>query len=48
MQARERRDRLVRELRAEDPQQWTYRALAQAVGCSVTVITRIIDPAHTL
>ena len=36
------RDRLVRELRAEDPAQWTYDALAKAVGCSPELIAFIV------
>ena len=35
---RERRDALVRALRAEDPAVWTYPALAAAVGCSRELI----------
>lgn len=31
---RRQRDRLIRQLRAEDPRRWTYAALAAAVGCS--------------
>jgi len=36
------RDQLVRQLRREDPEQWTYVALAQAVGCSPELIAVIV------
>jgi hypothetical protein len=39
---RAQRDRLVRELRREDPDTWTYTALAKAVGCSPELIAYII------
>jgi AraC-like DNA-binding protein len=39
---REQRDRLVRQLRADDPRRWTYPALAGAVGCSPELIAHII------
>lgn len=39
---REQRDRLIRLLRADDPRQWTYPALAAAVGCSPELIAHII------
>jgi AraC-like DNA-binding protein len=39
---REQRDRLVRLLRADDPQQWTYPALAAAVGCSPELVAHIV------
>lgn len=39
---RELRDRLVRQLRADAPQQWTYPALAKAVGCSPELIAHIL------
>ena len=42
-QARDRRDRLVRQLRADDPQRWSLGALAKAVGCSRALIQRILD-----
>lgn len=35
------RDQLVCRLRAEDPQTWTYAALAKAVGCSPELIAHI-------
>ena len=41
-QHREMRDRLVRALRADDPQTWSYGALAKAVGCSPELIAHII------
>ena len=39
---REQRDRLVRQLRTDDPSRWTYPALAAAVGCSPELIAHII------
>jgi len=39
---REQRDRLVKQLRADDPDRWTYPALAKAVGCSPELIAAII------
>ena len=41
---RVQRDELVRQLRADDPQRWTYPALAKAVGCSPELIAHIIRP----
>jgi hypothetical protein len=41
-QHREQRDHLVRQLRREDPQVWTYPALARAVGCSPELIAHIV------
>lgn len=38
---REQRDRLVRLLRAENPDRWTYTALARAVDCSPELIAAI-------
>lgn len=42
-QHRAQRNRLVRQLRAEDPQRWTYSALAGAIGCSSELIAAIIS-----
>jgi AraC-like DNA-binding protein len=39
---RELRDRLIRQLRADDPRRWTYPALAAAVGCSPELIAHIV------
>lgn len=39
---RAQRDQLVRQLRAEDPEYWTYPALARAVGCSPELVAYII------
>jgi endonuclease V-like protein UPF0215 family len=39
---REQRNRLILQLRAEDPVRWTYPALAQAVGCSPELIAAIV------
>jgi hypothetical protein len=39
---REQRDRLVRQLRVDDPQFWTYPRLAETVGCSPELIAHII------
>ena len=40
---REERDRLIRELRAEG---WSLGGLAEAVGCSKTLIKQIVDRAE--
>ena len=45
---REKRDRLVRLLRAEDPGRWTYPALARAVGCSPELIAHIVKSAQVI
>jgi hypothetical protein len=39
---REQRDRLIRQLRAEDPARWTYPALAAAIGCSPELVAAIV------
>jgi Mitochondrial ribosomal protein subunit L20 len=39
---REQRDRLIRQLRAGDPERWTYPALARAVGCSPELIAYVV------
>lgn len=39
---RHRRDELVRSLRRDDPQTWSYGALAKAVGCSPELIAVIV------
>jgi ribosomal L20-like protein len=39
---RVQRDHLVRELRKEDPGQWSYKALAEAIGCSQELIAVIV------
>lgn len=36
------RDRLIRELRAEDPELWTLRQLGSAVGCTFQLIEYIL------
>jgi len=36
------RNALVRALRADDPDRWTYPALAKAVGCSPELIAAIL------
>lgn len=41
-QYRDERDRIVRELRAEDPKTWTMSRLAEAVGCSKELIAYIL------
>lgn len=43
-QHRAQRDQLVRQLRAEDPQRWTYPALAAAIGCSPELVAAILKP----
>lgn len=42
-QYRETRNRLVRALRAEDPETWTYPALAAAVGISAEMVAAIVQ-----
>lgn len=39
---RQKRNELVRALRAEDPQTWTYKRLGEAVGCSLELIHHIV------
>lgn len=41
-QHQRQRNRLVRQLRADDPDVWTYPALAKAVGCSPELIAAIV------
>jgi hypothetical protein len=38
---RAERDQLIRRLRAEDPQKWSYGALAAALGCSRELIALV-------
>jgi hypothetical protein len=40
---RERRDALVRELRATDPEHWTYRRISDAVGISPELAAKIVQ-----
>lgn len=42
-QHRAQRNRLVLELRDSDPGAWSYKALANAVGCSPELIAAIIQ-----
>lgn len=39
---REQRDRLIRQVRDDDPARWSYGALAKAVGCSRELVAYII------
>jgi hypothetical protein len=39
---RDSRDRLIMELRAEDPRKWTMRKLASDIGCAHQLIAIII------
>jgi len=39
---RAQRDRLIRQLRAEDPVTWTYSALAAPVGCSPELVAFVV------
>ncbi len=41
-QHRSLRDSLIRQLRREDPGQWTYSVLAETVGCSPELIAHIM------
>ena len=45
---RRKRDRLVRQLRAEDPARWTYPALAKAVDVSPELIAHIVKSAQVI
>jgi len=40
---RQERNRLVRMLRAEDAERWTYAALAAAIGCKEELIAAIVQ-----
>jgi AraC-like DNA-binding protein len=39
---RQQRNALVRRLRESDPQRWSYKALAAAVGCSPELVAAIV------
>ena len=39
---RSERDRLILQLRAEDPGRWTYGALAAALGCSRELVALVL------
>lgn len=39
---REQRNRLIRQLRAEDPDRWSYGAIAKAVGISPEMAAAIV------
>lgn len=39
---REARDELIRALRRDDPETWTYGALARAVGCSPELVAYVV------
>lgn len=41
-QHRDQRDQLIRALRSDDPERWSYTALAKAVGCSPELVAAII------
>lgn len=38
---RQERDRLVLQLRAEDPARWSYSAIAEALGCSRELVALV-------
>lgn len=40
---RAQRNRIIRELRAEDPGRWTYAALAREIGCTRETIAAVIQ-----
>lgn len=40
---RAQRNRLIRELRAEDPERWTQTALAAAVGCTKETVAAVLQ-----
>lgn len=39
---REQRDRLIRQIREDDPERWSYSALARAIGCSRELIAYVV------
>lgn len=39
---RQQRDALIRQIRATDPDAWSYSALAAALGCSKELIAAIV------
>ena len=39
---RSERDRLILQLRAEEPQRWSYTTLAAAVGCSRELVALVL------
>lgn len=39
---RARRDDLIRRLRAEDEERWSYGAIAAAVGCSRELVAQVV------
>lgn len=39
---RQKRDQLVRDLRASDPDYWSHSVLAKAIGCSSELIAHIL------
>lgn len=39
---RQERDRLVLQLRAEDPARWSYSAIADALGCSPELVALVV------
>lgn len=41
-QYRAERDRLIRQLRSEDPRRWSYGALAAGLGCSRELIALVV------
>ena len=45
---REERDRLLLQLRADDPQRWSYTALAAAVGCSRELVALVLRRSRSL
>jgi AraC-like DNA-binding protein len=42
VQHRGQRDRIIRQLRTEDPARWTYAAIATAVGCSPELVAAVV------
>ena len=38
------RDSLIRKLREDDPQRWTYGAIAKAVGITPELVAKILVP----
>lgn len=39
----DQRDKLIRKVRADNPDEWTYLRLARQVGCSLELIAHIVN-----
>lgn len=38
----QKRDELIRELRASNPREWTYAKISETIGCSPELVAKII------